>query len=233
MSLQIPGHGGQKPPLGLRPLIGPRLDARHAHGPGQLRRKGGNLARPQAQPVVSLQPGRGRRTLDRIEPVHPLFRLLAPLGVGADQLMEAGKRRPREKIRVQRDDHVSPGQIILKIQPTGRRRPGDGRIVLRQLHFGPRRLNGPPLPRQRGRGDRRGENINSASVPAAGHLLPQRLRKLRPLAVLAAIGHVLRAVRIIKVQQRRLRERVRCALVAGVLGVAVDLDGAKLVAFDQ
>src|SRR6185437_15661975 len=73
---------------------------------------------------------------------------------------------------------------------------------------------------------------------SAGGLLVREHRakgseKRRPLPRFAAIVNVLRAVGVVHVEQRALREGIGTALVVGVVGVTVDLDGAKGIALDQ
>ncbi len=48
-----------------------------------------------------------------------------------------------------------------------------------------------------------------------------------------SIGHMLRAVGIVEIEQRALRIRIGPAVVVRVLGIAVDLDGPELVALYQ
>ena len=67
--------------------------------------------------MLGLQSCRRRRALNRIKPVQ-LLRVFAPLRILANQLMKAGERRARKKIRIERNNHVCIGQIVLNIQST-------------------------------------------------------------------------------------------------------------------
>ncbi len=56
------------------------------------------------------------RALDRIQPVHPLVRFFAPLGIVPHQLVKARIRRARKKVRIQRNNHIRVAQVVLNIQ---------------------------------------------------------------------------------------------------------------------
>ena len=113
--LQVLRQRSKKLLLRIGPRIRRRIHARHAHSLRQLRRKRRNLARPQPQPMLGLQARCGRRTLYRIQPVQMVW-VLAPLCVLADQLVKSGEAGARQKVRVQRHDHIRIVQRVLNIQ---------------------------------------------------------------------------------------------------------------------
>ena len=84
---------------------------------------------------------------------------------------------------------------------------------------------------------RRGDGVGQdGEAGAAGCLLAlERLgeggEKFRPLGVIAAIEDVLRAIRIVEVEQRALRDGIGAAFGQRVIGIAVNLDGAEGVGF--
>ena len=181
--------------------------------------------------MLGLEAGRRWRGFNRIKPVQ-LVRILAPPGVIAHQLVEAGIGRAGKEIRVERNNHIRVGQVVLLGSAILKRRAGNRRIVLHKLCLRPRCLRSLPLPGQRGRSDGRAQEINAASILTLSQLLAQRLGKLGPLAVFAAIHHMLRAVRIVEIEQRALRKRIGRTVVIRVLRIAIDLDGAELIALD-
>ena len=174
----------------------------------------------------------GRHRFDRVQPVE-LLGILAPLGVIAHQLVEARIRRAGKEIRIERDNHIGIGQVVLRGHAALKRRPGNRRIVLRKLRLRPRGLRRLPVPRQRRRSNGRAQEIDTSAIFALDKLFPQSLRKLGPLAILAAIQDMLRAIRIVQVKQRPLRKRIRRSVVIRVLGIAIHLDGTELIALHQ
>ena len=183
--------------------------------------------------MLGLHARGGRRALDRIEPVHAVFRLLAPRRVVAHELVKSRISCARNEIRIQRNNHIGAAQVILNIHAACEKCSSERGIVLHQLRLRPRLLHFAPLPRQRGRRDGRAQEVDAGSILGRSNFVAQRLGKLRPLATLTAIGDVLRAVGIVQVEQRALRIRIGAAMVVGVLRIAVDLDRPELVALDQ
>ena len=147
--------------------------------------------------------------------------------------MEAGIRSAREEIGIERDDHVGLVERVLNVQAVCEEGAGQRGIVLHQLRLGIRLLHSLPLPRQRGRSDCCAQKVDAGSILGRNCLGAEDLSKLLPFASLAAIGRVLWAVGIIEGEEGSLRIRVRGAHVVGVFGIAVELDGAELIAFDQ
>ena len=74
-----------------------------------------SLARSPSR-CSAFNPGRRRRALDRVQPVQ-LLRLLAPLRILADQLVEAGKAAPERKSASSETITSASAQIVLNIQP--------------------------------------------------------------------------------------------------------------------
>ena len=117
VSLQVLGQRSDKLLLFIGPVVARGVNGnwRAAHRLRQLRRKRRDFAGAQAQPMLRLQPSRRRRGLDRIKPVQ-ILGVLAPLCIFANQLMESGIACAGKKIRIERDNHISIGQRILRRQ---------------------------------------------------------------------------------------------------------------------
>src|SRR5262249_51229081 len=78
---------------------------------------------------------------------------------------------------------------------------------------------------------------NAYAGALVGALLSKRLtnraERLLPGARLAETGHRLRAIGIVKGEDRRLMENARRAETGRVIGIAFDFSWSPLVAFDQ
>ena len=157
--------------------------------------------------MLSLQARRGRRGLDRVKPIQ-LLRIFAPLRVVAHQLVEPRIRGSGKKIRIQRKNHIRRGKIVLDCRRILHPGLGQRRVILNQRRLRIRSLKRLPLPPKRRRRHRRAHDVDASSILAFRQLFFERLRKLRPLAILAAIGHMLCTVWIVEIQQRSLRKRI-------------------------
>ncbi len=182
--------------------------------------------------MLGLHARRGRRALDGVEAIQ-LLRVLAPRGVLPHQLVKTRITRSRQKVRVERYDHVRAREVELRNRARHQHRSRDRRVVLDQLRVRIRRRDCLPLPGKSRRSDGRGQEVDPRPILRLRGLGAQTLRELRPLPRFALKGHVLRPVGVIQVQKRSLREGVRRALVVGVFRVPVDLDGTELVRLDQ
>ena len=193
--------------------------------------------------MLRLEPGRRRDRLHDIQPVHLIGAIQLPLlRVIARQLVEARELRAAQEIRIERDNHVRLIQVILRVDELAesllRRRivvVAVDRVVLRKLRLRIILLPLLPLRRHRRRGHRRAQEVET--LPAARLLVRQHAAKRRqkrpPVPRLAAIHHVLRPVRIVHIQQRRLRDRVRPAADIGMLRIPIDLNRPVRRTLDQ
>jgi hypothetical protein len=84
-----------------------------------------------------------------------------------------------------------------------------------------------------GRGDGLGEEVDAFAGSGLGDGAGELLLELGELGLLATEARMLRAVRVVEVEQRALREGIAAALRGGVLGIAFELDGAEGLALDQ
>ncbi len=183
------------------PRIARDIDTCNADRLGERSGKGWHFAGAQTEAMLRLHAGGRSGTLDGVQPVHTLRRILAAPRVVSHQLVEPGVGRAGEKVRVERDNHVSIGQRVLCGSATLEEGARNRRIILHHPGFGVRRLHGLPLPRQRRRSDCGGEDVKARAVLPRGCLLSQRLGKLGPLAILATEGDMLRAIWIVEIKQ--------------------------------
>ena len=167
------------------PFVGGSVDADHANSFGQLGGERGNLAGAQAQAMLGLHAGRGGRALDGIEAVHAVFRLLAAVGVIANQFVEAGVGGAGEEIGVEGDDDVGLAQVVLDVQPIFKEGSSDCRLVLHQGGLGIRGLHCLPLARQGGRSNARAQKIDAGAVLGRSNFHAEGFSKFCPRAALA------------------------------------------------
>ena len=163
-----------------------------------------------------------------------------PLRVRRRHRQKPRLRYSPEKIRIERKNHVRVLELVLRVHVAAERhlrrrhrRIAIHRVPLHQLRLRKLRLHLLPLRRQRRRCNRLAQEVNARAVLARLHRLRERLLEVRELAPLPAIQHLFRAVRIVQIQQRRLRHRIRLALRHRVVRVAVHLDRAERVRLHQ
>ena len=182
-----------------------------------------------------------RHGLDDVQPVHRLVLVEAvAVGIGRGHRQEAGETDAAEEVGVQREDHVRVGEVVLRVVVVAEGGLGGGaggvvvhRLVLHELGLRILRLHLLPLRGERGRGDGLGEEVDAFAGSGLGDGAGELLLELGELGLLAAEARMLRAVGIVEVEQRALREGVAAALRSGVLGIAFELDGAEGFALDQ
>ena len=163
-----------------------------------------------------------------------------PLGVRRGHGQKSGLRDSAQEVRVEREDYVRVFEPVLHIQVAAKRglRRGARRVAIHRLPLHkPRlrklRLRLCPLRGKRGRGDRLAEEINSFAAVRLLYRRRKRLLEIRPLAGLPAQAHLLRAVGIVQIEKRGLRECVGLALRHWVVGISIHLDGAERVRLHQ
>ena len=190
--------------------------------------------------MVRLHPRRTRRALDHVQPVHVCVRI-APRGEIAGVPRRAGEPGVK-KISVERNDDVRLRQVVTRLD-------GLSEGLLRAFHYIVA-INGlvhvplrhrirlnviANLPSQR----RRGNGLREYANPAARHAFlgvhgtAQGFRQSIPGADIAEIGDVLRAVRIVEIENRCLRVNVRAAKARRMLRIAFNFGRPEHVALDQ
>ncbi len=191
--------------------------------------------------MLRLEPGHRRHRLDDIHPVHRLaFFVPMPLRIASRHRQEPRMRNATQEVRIERKNDVRLFQLVLRIGIAAERRLRSRarrvlihRLPLHQLRLRISRLHLLPLRRQRRRRNRLAQEINSLSAIGLLRRSRKRLLKLTPARNLSAIQHMLRAVRIVQIQQRRLRKRIRLALRHRMLRIALHLDRPERIRLHQ
>ena len=170
----------------------------------------------------------GRRALDRVEPVHALRWIFAPLGIVADQACGSRDRLHPERKSASsetmtsapadgRIERSSPCELACRHQQ-GRTAPAC---------LGTRRLRSLPLARQSWRSDGGAQEVNSCAVFAVRQRFLRKFqRKLRPLAVLALEGRRAASGPDRKDRGAHPAKTRPTTLVISVVGIAINLDRA-------
>ncbi len=172
------------------------------------------------QPMVRLRSRRSRRALDRIEAAHVAGVRIAALGEIA-RVTRHSRESGIEKIGVERNDHVRGVELV-----SGLNRLAEGHLRARVNIVAIDRLIEMPLGLRKfleqllllvGQSWRRKVLRQNAQPRALLSLLRiqrilQRPNQLAPAGDVAEIGNVLRAVRIVQIENRGLRVNIGSTL---------------------
>jgi hypothetical protein len=205
---------------------------------GERVRKGFDLGRRHRPPMVGARARQRRRGLDGVEAVGALG--LAARGEVAD-VARHGRARS-EEVGLERHDDVGLVEGVPRLD----------HLAERQQRAAGDVVSPDGLPRDPLRGRERGEHVADLLLERRGGdgarqepdpraairalLLDGELRrgeKRAPRPDLPALGQGLRAVRVVDVEDRGLREDVRAAEARRVQLVALDLDRPALVALGE
>ena len=240
--LQISRYGGEKLARGA----GGRLRARPTRSNccRQRRSERSHLAGLQGQTVLGLEAGRAGSAFDGVQPVHrsTWVQQLAPAGIIGRQAEKAGMSDAGEEVRVERDDHIRILQPILSVvvitESSLRGRVGRiavDRVPLQPLGVGIFLLRRFPLRRQgrRGHGVAQDVEAGASACLLVGQHGAEDSEKSSKLTDFSTADHSLRAVRIVKIEQGALGQRIGGAAVNRVIRIAVHFDRPVSVALDQ
>ncbi len=190
--------------------------------------------------MIRLRAGRGRHGLGHIQPVHAVGRFVDAAARGELARVAQVARAGRQKIRVQRDHNVGVREIVIRVGglAEGLRRAGARHVRSRGIPLVPlgQRIDLLDRAQLRSHG-RRGHGLREDAYARAVLRLLQRQRfpqfagESAPGADLAVESQCLRAIRIVELQHRSLREGVAGAQRRRMLGVALHLGRPAHVTF--
>ena len=201
----------------------------------------GDVIGPHRHPLVGLRADGGEIGFERIQPGgRVLGRAVAATGGEAGDVAHTVRLAGAEEVGVKHHHHVGPGQA--EFTPP-RAAEGQGQaahkaVVVQRLVLVPHRLREPagePLLHEHDarRHRRLAQHPQAAPVTEFLGPGPSPCDEGRPGGRFATAGHATRAVRVVEVQHRRLREVVGRAEGARVRGVALDLDRPALIALHE
>ena len=201
----------------------------------------GDVVGSHRHPLVGLRADGGEVGLEGVEPRGGILgRTVAATDGEPGDVAHAIRLAGAEEVGVEHHHHVGPGQAEFTPPraPEGQRQAADQTVIVQRLVLVPHRLGEPagePLLHEHDarRHRRLAQHPQAAPVTEFLGPGPSPRDEGRPGGRFATAGHATRAVRVVEVQHRRLREVVGRAEGARVRGVALDLDRPALIALHE
>ena len=239
MGHEVPGHRGQKSPgpLALRTLDGRRrlvAGFNRCNPPMKLGRKRTDPPAAERQSVVGRHAGAGGRAFHHVEPVH--LALVGPATFGEPPGVLQRRRMAGQQIRAERYNHLGLAQIEMH---TVRVVVGRDRLVLEPARLGERLRELLAQACERGRAGRLGQYAKTLApgLLELAEVLAHESREVGPrfgnLLRARRLDDRLAAVRVVKLEDRGLGQRVGTAQALRMLGVPLDLDRPAVDRSDQ
>lgn len=208
----------------------------------QLSREEFDGRRRERQAVIGRRAGDRWNRFYRVQPVHGLEPGRYPPPRREVAGVAHAARPPAENVGVERNHHVRLGEVVDAFNVLAERplRALQGvvppnRLIRMPARQGKERKQVSELRRERRRRDGSGQDPEAGALrcPVLFQLSHHGRRKRVPAARAAEVLHDLRAVRIVEIENRRLREAVGSAQAGGMLGIALHFDRPAHVALRQ
>ncbi len=186
--------------------------------------------------------GDAGRRLNHIEPVHRVTRATQLAAAREFSRVADVSRAATQEIGIERKDDIGLFREIHRVEVVAKgklraftRAVADGGLPLVPFGLRKKRKERLNLRGQRRRSDDTGQDAETRAAPAfhPGREGLRTFHKQRPGLDFPEFRHRLRAIRIVKIQDRGLREHVRCAKAGRMVGVTFDFRRPSLVAFHQ